>query len=159
MGCYPQTRSLCSSLNRNSWGRIPNYEINVPIILYNPLTISTYEVKLLLHLINIKMYTKTPKSSLRYKVDMYWKCYFLCWINRLKYLKLFELIASKLKEIVTSLWHIISSIKISLMKKEFLPWHSGLRIWLQEFPLWRSGNESNQEPWGYGFDPWPRSVG
>ena len=26
-----------------------------------------------------------------------------------------------------------------------------------EFPLWCSGNESNQEPWGCGFDPWPCS--
>ena len=28
-----------------------------------------------------------------------------------------------------------------------------------EFPLWLSGKESNQSPWGYGFDPWPCSVG
>ena len=28
-----------------------------------------------------------------------------------------------------------------------------------EFPFWCSGNESNWEPWGCGFDLWPRSVG
>ena len=28
-----------------------------------------------------------------------------------------------------------------------------------EFPSWLSGNESNQEPWGCGFDPWPGLVG
>ena len=27
------------------------------------------------------------------------------------------------------------------------------------FPLWLSGNESNWYPWGFGFDPWPRSGG
>ena len=31
-------------------------------------------------------------------------------------------------------------------------------IW-SEFPSWCSGNESDQEPWGCGFDSWPRSVG
>ena len=31
---------------------------------------------------------------------------------------------------------------------------SGSRIWLQEFLSWRSGNESDQEPWGSGFDQW-----
>ena len=39
-----------------------------------------------------------------------------------------------------------------------------ISIWMDkegmvEFPSWRSGNESNQEPWGCGLDPWPRSVG
>ena len=29
----------------------------------------------------------------------------------------------------------------------------------QEFPLWLSGNESNQYPCGDGCDPWPHSVG
>ena len=28
-----------------------------------------------------------------------------------------------------------------------------------EFPLWLSGNESDQYLWGCGFDPWPHSVG
>ena len=28
-----------------------------------------------------------------------------------------------------------------------------------EFLLWHSGNKSNQEPGGCGFDPWPSSVG
>ena len=28
-----------------------------------------------------------------------------------------------------------------------------------EFLLWHSGNESNQYPWGWVFDPWPCSVG
>ena len=28
-----------------------------------------------------------------------------------------------------------------------------------EFPSWRSGNESDWEPWGCGFDAWPPSVG
>ena len=27
-----------------------------------------------------------------------------------------------------------------------------------EFPSWCSGNESDPEPQGGGFDPWPRSV-
>ena len=27
------------------------------------------------------------------------------------------------------------------------------------FPLWHSRNESNQYPWGYGFNPWSCSVG
>ena len=29
-----------------------------------------------------------------------------------------------------------------------------------EFPLWHSGNKSESDyyPWGFGFDPWPRSV-
>ena len=31
-------------------------------------------------------------------------------------------------------------------------------LWL-EFPLWCSRNESDWEPWGCGFDPWPHSVG
>ena len=30
---------------------------------------------------------------------------------------------------------------------------------MREFPLWRRGNESDQYPWGCGFDPWPHSVG
>ena len=30
---------------------------------------------------------------------------------------------------------------------------------LREFLSWRSRNESNQEPWGCKFDPWPHSVG
>ena len=30
----------------------------------------------------------------------------------------------------------------------------GSRTW-GEFPLWLSGNEPNQYPWGCGFDPWP----
>ena len=40
-----------------------------------------------------------------------------------------------------------------------------LELWLLqntfslEFPSWRRGNESNWEPWGGGFDPWPHSVG
>ena len=29
-------------------------------------------------------------------------------------------------------------------------------MWWLEFPSWHSGNV---EPWGCGFDPWPRSVG
>ena len=29
----------------------------------------------------------------------------------------------------------------------------------QEFPSWSSRNESDQEPWGCGFDPWSHSVG
>ena len=28
-----------------------------------------------------------------------------------------------------------------------------------EFLSWRSGSKSNWEPWGCGFDPWPRSLG
>ena len=28
-----------------------------------------------------------------------------------------------------------------------------------EFPSWPNANESDQEPGGCGFDPWPRSVG
>ena len=28
-----------------------------------------------------------------------------------------------------------------------------------EFPSWQSGNESDQEPWGCGFNPWLHSVG
>ena len=35
-----------------------------------------------------------------------------------------------------------------LMKSKFL-----------EFPLWCSRDESDEEPWGYGFDPWLHSVG
>ena len=27
-----------------------------------------------------------------------------------------------------------------------------------EFPLWHSGNESNQYPQGCGFNPWPHQV-
>ena len=42
---------------------------------------------------------------------------------------------------------------------EFLLWHSGLRIPLQEFPSWLNGNESNWYPWGCRFDPWPCSIG
>ena len=34
-----------------------------------------------------------------------------------------------------------------------------LRIRLQEFPLWCSGNKSNWYPWGCRFDPCPCSVG
>ena len=30
---------------------------------------------------------------------------------------------------------------------------------LMEFPSWRSGNKSDWEPWGCGFDPWPHSAG
>ena len=29
----------------------------------------------------------------------------------------------------------------------------------KEFPSWYSGNESNQEPQGCRFDPWPHSAG
>ena len=29
---------------------------------------------------------------------------------------------------------------------------------IQEFLLWHSGNKSDQEPWGCGFDPWPCSM-
>ena len=29
----------------------------------------------------------------------------------------------------------------------------------EEFLSWHSGIKSDQEPWGCGFDPWPRSVG
>ena len=28
-----------------------------------------------------------------------------------------------------------------------------------EIPSWCSGNESDEEPWGCRFNPWPRSVG
>ena len=28
----------------------------------------------------------------------------------------------------------------------------------EEFPLWLSGKEPDQYPWGCGFDPWPCSV-
>ena len=41
------------------------------------------------------------------------------------------------------LWNYLHLENISSW--EFLPWHSG--------------NESDWEPWGWGFDPWPRSVG
>ena len=39
-----------------------------------------------------------------------------------------------------------------------------LRVWVQmylvrEFPSWHSRKESNQEPRGCEFDPWPLSVG
>ena len=34
-----------------------------------------------------------------------------------------------------------------------------LKKGIQEFPLWRSGNESNQYPWGFRFNPWPHLVG
>ena len=33
-----------------------------------------------------------------------------------------------------------------------------LNVLCREFLLWSNGNESNQYPWGYGFDPWPCSV-
>ena len=36
---------------------------------------------------------------------------------------------------------------------------TGIRFGHLEFPSWRRGNESNQEPWGCGFYPWPCSVG
>ena len=34
-----------------------------------------------------------------------------------------------------------------------------LNNYLPAFLLWRSGHESDYEPRGCGFDPWPRSVG
>ena len=39
------------------------------------------------------------------------------------------------------------------------PKSSGFKGYCLEFPSWHSGNESDQEPRGCGFDPWPRSVG
>ena len=30
---------------------------------------------------------------------------------------------------------------------------------LEEFPSWHSGNESDKEPWGCRFNPWPHSGG
>ena len=37
--------------------------------------------------------------------------------------------------------------------------HSKIKMCLSEFPLWCNRNESDQEPWGFGFHPWPCSVG
>ena len=42
----------------------------------------------------------------------------------------------------------VVAVKFFLLKHVFL-----------EFSLWCSGNKSDQEPWGCGFDPWPHSVG
>ena len=43
--------------------------------------------------------------------------------------------------------------KIMIKNSHHMIYHLG------EFPLWHSGNESDQELRGCGFDPWPRSVG
>ena len=34
-----------------------------------------------------------------------------------------------------------------------------LKSQLKEFPSWLSGNKSDCYPWGFGFGPWPCSVG
>ena len=40
------------------------------------------------------------------------------------------------------------------------PWEGRNQDWPEwEFPSWRSGNESDSEPWGFGLDPWPHLVG
>ena len=39
------------------------------------------------------------------------------------------------------------------------PWEALKNTSAWEFLLWCRGNESNQEPWGCGFDPWSCSVG
>ena len=36
--------------------------------------------------------------------------------------------------------------------------YSKFRIFISEFPLWLSGNESDWYPWGCRFTPWPHSV-
>ena len=41
----------------------------------------------------------------------------------------------------------------------YLIWRTVCLHLLPEIPSWHSRNESNWEPWGCRFDPWPRSVG
>ena len=54
---------------------------------------------------------------------------------------------------------------LSKRMRPSLPWRDILfRSRLQkmhnlEFPSWHSGNKSDWESWGCGFDPWPCSVG
>ena len=47
------------------------------------------------------------------------------------------------------LWYIIYAVSIKLYFKKDL----------EEFPSWLSGRESDWEPGGHRFDPWPCSVG
>ena len=44
-----------------------------------------------------------------------------------------------------------------LLKDKLKPVKNFKSLWV--FLLWHSGNESNWNPWGCGFDPWPCSVG
>ena len=59
--------------------------------------------------------------------------------------------------------HEFFTVHILLTLKEDFSVVRGLYIfkikYLGEFPLWRSGNESDWYPWGCQFDSWPGLVG
>ena len=46
-----------------------------------------------------------------------------------------------------------------LLKFLIISIHKTKKRIVQDFPLWCSRNESDKEPWGFRFDPWPCSVG
>ena len=85
----------------------------------------------------IKMYEQTP---------FYFLSYILSLITK------YEIISVK---------KYVASIKYSFVDKHLI-WASHLKMAFKiamEFPSWHSGNESDQDPRDYGFNPWPYSAG
>ena len=50
---------------------------------------------------------------------------------------------------------------LSVLKPDHIQinWEVWSKFKALEFPLWLSSNELDQDPWGYGFNPWPCSAG